>query len=199
MKRISKLAALGVACAGLIAGSPAQAQMSDLDPAAVSAATRYALPHAFDGYMSRCFDSLSGDGYAITNADALRAKFADGAAAAWPGAKALMMDMAREEAGEMSALLEMMDDDDLRPFVDGLITSMVASEIPPEDCEMIERGLEILDPLPADNVAMMVGFIIELGISMEEDEIQAAANTGEPEMTESRARKLREQEEARGQ
>ena len=199
MNRISKLATLGLASAALVVGSPAQAQVSDLDPAEVSAATRYALPHAFDGFMTSCFDSLAPDGYAVTNADRLRVKFADGAEASWPGAKDLMMSMAREEAGEMSTLLEMMEDDDLRPFVDGLITSLVASEIPTDDCEMIERGLEILDPMPADNVAMMVGFIIELGISMEEDEIQAAANTGEPEMTESRARKLREQEEARGQ
>ena len=210
MKRITKLAATALASATMFAATPVTAQPSDLDPAAVAAAVRYSLPMAFDGYMTRCFDSLAPDGYAITNADALRAKFADGNEASWPGAKALMMDMAREEAGDMTAVFELMDDDDLRPFVDGLITNMAASEIREQDCETIERGLEIFDPLPADNLAMMVGFIVELGIAMDQEEMaqaEAAADAAaaeaadmvEPEMTESRRRKLREQEEERRQ
>ena len=110
MKRITTLAGAAIMASLTLGATPASAQGEDLDPAAVAAATRYALPHAFEGYMTRCFDSLDGDGYAITNADRLRAKFSEGADAAWPGAKLLMTEMAEEEAGNMGSVFDMMDD-----------------------------------------------------------------------------------------
>lgn len=147
----------------LIGATPAMAQPRELDPVAVAAAARYALPIAFDGFLRRCSANLQPDGYAKSNAVQLRAKFAEGSDAAWPAAKAAMMQMTAEEAGDMSAMFEMMGDDALRPFVDGLVEGMVSQEIKTEDCADIERGLEILDPLPAENLAAMVGFVVELG------------------------------------
>jgi len=196
MKRITKLASAALISGAVMTASPASAQIDDLDPAAVAAATRYALPLAFDGFMTRCFDRLDGDGYAATNADRLRAKFSEGADAAWPGARALIVEMASEEAGDMSEVFDMLGDDALRPFVDGLVQNMAAQEIPADECQTIERGLEILDPLPADNVAALVGFIVEVGARTEAGEATASYTVPlESEETDSRRRKRREQEE----
>lgn len=192
MKHLTTFAGAALLAGVAFGAAPASAQVEDLDPAAVAAATRYALPLAFEGFMTRCFDRLDNEGYAVTNAEGLRAKFSDGADAAWPGARSLIIEMASEEADNMTDIFEMLDDDALRPFVDGLVENMVAQEIRPEDCETIERGLEIFDPLPADNMAAIVGFIVEL---VGNEETRDAS--GETEMTESRARKLREQEEGR--
>ncbi|WP_299192651.1 hypothetical protein [uncultured Erythrobacter sp.] len=192
MKQLTTFAGAALMAGAAFGAAPASAQVEDLDPAAVAAATRYALPLAFEGFMTRCFDRLDNDGYAVTNAETLRAKFSDGADAAWPGARTLIVQMASEEADNMTDVFNMLDDDALRPFVDGLVENMVAQEIRPEDCETIERGLEIFDPVPADNMAALVGFIVELVAEEEARNVEI-----EPEMTESRARKLREQEEER--
>jgi len=39
---------------------------------------------------------------------------------------------------------------------------MIAKEIKPDSCGKIERGLELLSPLPVDNVAGLMTFIAEL-------------------------------------
>lgn len=195
MKRIANVVSASFVAASLLAANPASAQADeDLDPAAVVAAVRYGLPFAFEGYMTSCFEILNSNGFAITNAPRLREKFVDGADAAWPGAKLLMMQFAEDEADEFGGLVDTLDDDPLRPFVDGLIEVMTAEEIEPESCEVIERTLEILDPLPADNLAAMVGLFFEFGIS-EEANANFAGDPPRQEMTESRRRKLREQEE----
>ncbi len=166
MMRLTKSAlATALGTAALFANSPATAQPADIDPQMVSAAARYALPVAFDGFVERCSARLDPAGYALTNRNAIRAKFADGVDEAWPEARQVLMQFGAEEAGDMGAVFEMLDDAELRPFVDGLIEGLVAQEIKPDDCGMIERGLEIVDPLPADNVAEMVGFLFEIGVA----------------------------------
>ena len=164
----------GLAAAALWGAGPAQAQADNLDPAAVAAASRYALPIAFEGYLSTCNTVLPRDGFARTNASRIHAKFAEGADAAWPGAKAAMLQMAAKDAGDMTAMLEVMGDDALRPFVDSLIASMVAGEIKTESCGDIERALEILDPLPADNYAELIGFVFEMAQRDKAEDEQAA-------------------------
>lgn len=196
MKRM--MTALGAACLGSVTlvPAPAVAQPSDLDPAAVSAATRYALPVLFDSFMTECFDSLEGDGYAITNADTLRDRFNENREASWPGAKALFIQFAQEEVGEGATVLELLGDDEFRTLVDSLLASVVTEEIRDNGCSDIERGLEILDPLPADNLAAFVGFLVDLGLRGENEN----ADVGGPypiQQRESRERKLREQEEER--
>ncbi len=194
MRNTKNVAIVALGAASLFAASPASAQTEEeVNPAAVAAAVRYGLPFAFDGYMTRCFETLSPDGFAVSNAQRLREKFSDGSDAAWPGARLLMMQFAEEETNEFSGLVGTLDDETLRPFVDGVIEAMAVEEIEPESCEVIERTLEILDPLPADNLAAVVGLLFEFGIS---DGSRAASDvTSEPEMSESGQRKLREQEQ----
>jgi len=172
MKR-SPFVALTSPLALAVLTTPAVAQERDLDPVKVEAAARYALPFAFEGYVSRCSTALSSDGYIAVNSPRLSEKFSDGAGNSWPEAKELMMELAREEAGEMSSIFDMLDDESLRPFVDGMIEGLVAQEMKVEDCGTVERALEILDPLPADNVAALAGFLVEMGLN-EDDGSQDA-------------------------
>lgn len=157
-------AAIAAATSG---ATPASAQADNLDPDSVAAAVRYTLPLAFKGYVSRCSGTLDANGFALSNAPRLNAKFSEGVDAAWPSARNLIMQVAKEQAGDMSALFDVMEDDDLRPFVDGIVELLAAQEIKLEDCQTIERGLEILDPLPADNVGALFGFLVESGIASE--------------------------------
>jgi hypothetical protein len=55
-----------------------------------------------------------------------------------------------------------MPDSALRPFIDAMISSMVATKIKADNCADVERGLELLAPLPPENIAGIIGFVIEL-------------------------------------
>ncbi len=142
--------------------APASAQIDQLDPQAIEAATVYALPIAFDGFRKTCADRLAPDGFVAINENRLEAKFSAGAADAWPEAKAVLIEMAAKEGDGADAFLRDLPDEALKPFVDGVFQSIIAGEIKPQQCGDIERGLELLDPMPVENIAGLLGFIIEL-------------------------------------
>ncbi|MHA6333527.1 hypothetical protein ACXYL9_07550 [Qipengyuania sp. CAU 1752] len=153
-------------CASLLAITPAaNAKAPDLDPVQVEAATRYALPHMFTGYIAGCRPHLQKNGYVLRNADRLSTKFTSGSAAYWPKAKVVVMQMATAKDGgndRAASMMSNLPDDALRPFVNGLITSMVVGEMKPELCSDLERGLEILDPLPAENYGKLAVFVYNM-------------------------------------
>lgn len=173
MKRITPplLGALGALAAAF--ASPAAAQ-GELSPAEIEATTRYALPHAFNGYVTGCRPHLKKTGYVLANAERLRGKFAAGSEAFWPQAKKALMSMAakRDKTGS-AAMFANLPDDALRPFVDGLLVTMVTGEMKPELCRDVERGLAIMDPLPAENLGRFAAFLFEL---VERDEAREKAN-----------------------
>ena len=119
MKRahtFGKPALIGAAIiAATMGATPAAAQVDNLDPDSVASAVRYSLPLAFKGYVSRCSSTLDANGFALSNAPRLNAKFSEGVDAAWPGARSLIMQVAKEQAGDMSALFDVMGDDEFAP------------------------------------------------------------------------------------
>jgi hypothetical protein len=157
MKRIAAIAAL-VALA-----LPAAAQARpDLSPEATQAAVRYALPHLLAGVRSSCGPKLSQSGYLAKNGAALFDRFAYGSEAAWPAARDALMALGGEKNADMAKMLGQMPDAALKPFVDATISSMVATKLKVEDCDEIERGLELLAPLPPENIAGLAGFLLEM-------------------------------------
>ena len=149
------------ACAAFTA-VPAHAQ-TPAEIAAIGEAVRYAMPHALEGLYTACEGELAPTGYLVANRDRLHAKFTEGAIDHWPGAKALLVQMA-DERGNKDIDMSKLPDDALRPFVDAIVVQLISGQaMKPGVCAKIERGFELLDPLPADNVAGLVHFIVELG------------------------------------
>jgi hypothetical protein len=62
----------------------------------------------------------------------------------------------------MSAIVANLPDDALRPFVDALVGQMIAKEIKGDSCGKIERMLELVSPLPTENVGGLIAFIAEV-------------------------------------
>ncbi|WP_126174873.1 hypothetical protein [Tsuneonella rigui] len=156
---MKKLAAIAAAAALFL---PATAQAEEMSPAAVQAAVRYSLPHLLSGVRASCGPKLSANGYLATQGDALLARFSQGSEAAWPAAKTALMQLGAKEEKGMGAMLGQMPDSALKPFVDATISTMVATKLKPENCGDVERGLELLAPLPPENIAGLVGFVIEM-------------------------------------
>ena len=156
---MKKLAAIAAIAAFAL---PASAQAQDMSPAAMQAAVRYSLPHLLSGVRATCGSKLSADGYLATEGDALLARFSHGSDAAWPAAKTALMQLGAKDEKGMGAMLGQMPDSALKPFVDATISTMVATKLKAENCGDVERGLELLAPLPPENIAGLVGFVIEM-------------------------------------
>ena len=171
MKKFAALAALAL----LTAPAGAQAAKPDISPVAAQAAARYALPQLLSGLRATCGPKLSANGYLARNGEALQARFAQGADAAWPAARVALMQLGSQDKSGMARMFGQMPDSALKPFVDATITAMVASKLKAENCPDIERGLELLAPLPPENIAGLVGFFFEMA---ERDDEARARNGG---------------------
>ena len=171
---MTRLLALPAIALAAMLPLPAQAQeKDDIDPAQMEAAVRYALPHLLGGLRTTCAGELSADGYLARRGDALMAKFSAGADAYWPQAKSVLLSIGPNDPELSPDMFAMLPDEALKPFIDGIVSVMVASEVKPEQCTDIERGLELVDPLPAANLAGLVRFLIEMD-KRDEAESEAA-------------------------
>lgn len=156
---MNKLAAVAALAALTV---PATAPAEEMSPAAMQAAVRYSLPHLLSGLRASCGAKLSPKGYLATRGDALLASFAQGSEEAWPAAKTALMELGAKDKNGMGQMLGQMPDSALKPFVDATISTMVATKLKRENCGDVERGLELLAPLPPENIAGLVGFVIEM-------------------------------------
>jgi len=159
-----------LAVLALATATTAQAQQQAcVAPADLGDTVIYAMPIAYDAVSTACARQLKADGFIARGGDAFIDGFRARQDAAWPGAFRLLKTfMAMDSAGkggaeaDITAMIAALPEESLRPFVDGLVGQMIAEEIKPDNCGKIERGLELLSPLPTDNVADLVAFVVEL-------------------------------------
>lgn len=165
-----RILAPALALTALASTTAAQAQQTAcVNAADLSDAVIYAMPIAFDATRTACANRLSRDGFMAKQGDAYIAKFRAGQDKAWPGAFRFLkvytdQNAAEDNAGDadMMAMLSTMPQEALRPFVDALVGQMIAAEIKGDSCGKIERGLELVSPLPVENVAGLASFLVEL-------------------------------------
>lgn len=160
--------ALGLIALGTAQTAAAQ-QQTCVRAADLGDAVVYAMPIAYDAMRNACANRLARDGFIATKGDAFAANFRTRQSAAWPGAfRLLKVFMASDTTGatgsgsDMVAMISSLPEESLRPFVDGLIGQMIAGEIKGDDCGKIERGVELISPLPTDNVGGLFAFIAEM-------------------------------------
>ena len=156
MKKLALIAAVAVL------SLPAPSQAAEISPAAMQAAVRYALPQLLSGIRATCGSALSASGFLARNGRDLEQRYAQGAEASWPAARDALLLFGDKGKSGMGDMLGKMPDSALKPFVDATISSMVATKLKPAQCPDIERGIELLAPLPPENVAGLVGFIFEM-------------------------------------
>lgn len=165
-----RVVAPALALIALASASAAQAQrQACVAPADLGDAVLYAMPIAYDAVSTSCARQLSADGFMAREGSAFIDTFRARQNSAWPGAfrliKTFMADSNAAEGGteaDLTAMIAALPEESLRPFVDGLVGQMIAEEIKPDSCGKIERGLELLAPLPPENVAGLFAFIAEL-------------------------------------
>jgi hypothetical protein len=162
-----RLFAPALALSALATSQAAMAQsQACVAPEDLADAVVYAMPIAYDAASTACANRLSADGFMKTRGDAYIATFRDGQATAWPGAFRFLKTFMNKKEGDggmdMGAMLGAMPEDALRPFVDAFVGQMIAGEIKGDACGKIERGLELLSPLPSENIGGLVAFMLQL-------------------------------------
>lgn len=164
----NRIIAPALAIAALVTAQTAHAQQQPCVAAAdLSDAVVYTMPIAFDAARNACANRLTRDGFMANDGEQFIADFRTRQNESWPGAfrllKAFMADESRAGADmDMTAMIAALPEDSLRPFVDGMVGQMIAQEIKGDSCAKIERGLELISPLPTDNVGGLFAFIAEL-------------------------------------
>lgn len=159
-----------LAFAALLTGEAAAAQtQACVAPADLGDGVVYAMPIAYEAVRSACANRLARDGFISARGEGFITPFRARQDAAWPGAFRLLktfMASDPKNAGnggpDMLAMLSSMPEDALRPFVDAMIGQVIAEEIKGDDCSRIERGVELISPLPIENVGGLVAFIAEM-------------------------------------
>lgn len=165
-----KIITTALSCISLLAAAPLSAQTvtpgSDLSSDQLTAGVRYLMPQLLEIIQGKCAPSLETDGYLATNGDTLLERFSDGADENWPEARDVFLSLAMKggsQGEEFDALAEL-PDEALRPIFDAMFPLELSKKLNTRDCASIERVLETLDPLPADNLAQFIGVVFELAL-----------------------------------
>lgn len=158
-----------VAAIGALSGAQAvQAQQACYASADLTDTAIYMLPIAYDAAKSACGKRLKPNGFMAKSGDKFVAPFRAKQAKSWPGAfRVMKRQIAGRKFGGMNGsdvvnLLASAPASTVRPMVDGMLGQTIAGEIKPADCSRIERGMELLAPLPADNVASLFPYVAEI-------------------------------------
>ncbi|WP_432200429.1 hypothetical protein ACRAQ7_12695 [Erythrobacter sp. W53] len=129
----------------------------------------YAMPMLLDGFEAKCSEQLSSDGFAAQKGAALKERFVTLQDDAWPGTFRVIGQFAergRAPGGKKSnnfvESLETLPEDAVRPFVDALVTQEITKVIPHKECANIERGLELMEPLPPENWGGLAALLFQL-------------------------------------
>lgn len=164
--RRSKLAAGLLASLGMLHAQAAYAQQC-IAPEDLTDAGIYAVPVIAEGFATSCRAHLADDGFFATRGAEFVAPYAAMQAERWPGTRRAFLilgsngdrDAADDETQDFLADLP---SEALRPFVDAFLAQKIGEEIKPADCPKIERVMELLAPLPPENLGGLFSFIMDV-------------------------------------
>jgi len=143
-----------------------QAQKTCVEPQEVADTVVYVLPTAFDAALMKCGDAISPDSFMRSEAgDAFIEKFRNQQDQRWPGTYGFIKTFITAQADKgdsgTSQMIASLPEESLRPFVDGILGSIIAEELKPEMCAKANRVVELISPLPPENVGGLLSFIVE--------------------------------------
>jgi hypothetical protein len=117
----------------------------------------YALPAAVRAMSAYCAKTLPATAPLVQSGIVTAARYQVDADKAWPAASAAF--------DKLSGLpvAKIMGEKALKPFIEKTISSGVVQNLQPKDCAAADRFINILQPLPTRNMAMLITAFIETG------------------------------------
>ena len=152
--KIARCLVAGLAMLGL--GSNAQAQSKNcLTHAEATAVIGYALPDLLGGLRNKCKASLPATAFLTARAAELEERYRVQANSLWPQAKVAFIKMV---AGD--EMMTKLSDAALRPFLSDAFAVAITEDIEAGDCPTVDGVIEMLAPLPPQNMARLIGIIL---------------------------------------
>lgn len=116
----------------------------------------YALPTLIETIAKVCGGSLAPDAFLRTSSAALAQRYRPESARHWPMARAAVVAMAGEDIGLLGEETE-------KAMVTSMVGIGIAGAIKPKDCGDVNEALELLSPLPAQNLGRLTAMLAILG------------------------------------
>ncbi len=154
---VAKLASAIALCSMSTTAVQAAGEEKCLEPAEAQALLMFILPGAFVQLTDQCRSVLPADATLTRVGKQLAERYQPEADAAWPTAKVAFGKMA--DAG----MMKLLGDETLKKLVSAGIANEIPKSVQPKDCGTVDRFVAALEPLPARNMAMLVGAFIDIG------------------------------------
>lgn len=134
------------------------------------AAAHFLVPIAVNVLSTKCMPMLGNTSYLATKGSELAKRYE-----ALPGDDSVVASLV--EKFDSKGELKDMTVDELRVFIKVGFAKELSKELKPELCRKIDKVLAIVDPLPAENTAALLEFIIR---EVEASDAKKAMRSGKP-------------------
>lgn len=114
------------------------------------------LPDALQTVAAKCRPTLPADALLVRSGDALIARYRPVADAAFKTARGAFARMVGSEA------LANLDDETVRKLFAAGVAGEITKSLKPQTCMDVDRVLVALEPLPPENMSMLIGTVLEL-------------------------------------
>jgi hypothetical protein len=118
------------------------------------------MPDILDGLMKQCAPSLQSTGFFAKSGGAMVSRYRVAGDKSWPVARKAFFKMIGSD--KSTATLSALPDEMIKSLVSIGISSKIADDIKPQDCSKVERAVEALSPLPPENIASLIGVVVEM-------------------------------------
>lgn len=135
----------------------AQSAKSCLTPPEAEALVTYALPSAIRAITTKCTPILPATTALVQSGPIIAARYQIEADKAWPVAR-----LAFDKVSGMD-LTGTLGEPAARGLIEAAFGTGLAQKVKSEDCPKVDRLVDILEPLPARNMARLVTTLMEIG------------------------------------
>jgi hypothetical protein len=146
-----------LALLGLPSGGYAQTAQTCVTRAEAHSLVQFVLPELITGIRDKCAAAPGGGGFLKASGATLAQRYKPGSLLAWPKAKPVALRL----SGDMSKLLSSLPDDAMKKLAGNYVGGTVTKEFPAENCAPIDRVMEAVAPLPAENMAMLMVTLLD--------------------------------------
>lgn len=144
----------------------AETARSCMTPVEAEALIQYALPDIIDHLGKACTIKLPATSYLIRSRVDLVDRYTQAATPALPIARVAF----GKVAGIKAEQVENLRDETLRGLLSMGIGTAIDGKFKPKDCGMIDQILELLAPLPPENMAKLIGIALREGDKPKQDD-----------------------------
>ena len=148
---------VGAALFALPSQAVALSAKACLTPVEAEALVTYALPSALRAMTKKCAPVLPATTALIKSGPVIAARYQVDADKAWPVARVAFDKVSGLE------LAGILGDPAAKGLIEAAFATGLADKVKPEDCPKVDRFIDILEPLPTHNMAMLITTLIDIG------------------------------------